>query len=105
MKEKLRFCVMGGDLRQVKLAELLEEDGHSVCTWAMDLLPEKGPVQNVCTPERDRVASADCVVLPLPVVTTEGALNTPYSEHTYAIGPVLDLLGEQQIICAGFVQA
>jgi hypothetical protein len=45
------------------------------------------------------------VVLPLPVVTPEGDLNAPFSGDTYKIGQVLDLLGEEQIICAGFVPA
>ncbi len=103
MKDKLRFCVMGGDLRQIKLAELLAEDGHSVCTYAMEQAVENSQVQNVCT--HDRVAGADCVVMPLPVITSDGKLNAPFSDAAYDIGKVLDLLNEKQIICAGLVPA
>jgi dipicolinate synthase subunit A len=101
MKDKLRFCVMGGDLRQIKLAELLAEDGHSVCTYAMEQASENTQIQNVCTYER--VAGADCVVLPLPVITSEGKLNAPFSDAPYCKGQVHDLLNEKQIICAGLV--
>ena len=36
------FWVVGGDQRQVWLARLLAEDGHTVHTYALDLPPDAG---------------------------------------------------------------
>ena len=35
MKHELNIWVVGGDLRQEKLAQLLAEDGHTVHTYAL----------------------------------------------------------------------
>ena len=35
MKHELNIWVVGGDLRQAKLAQLLAEDGHTVHTYAL----------------------------------------------------------------------
>ena len=36
MREQLNFWVIGGDMRQVRLAGLLAADGHSVHTFALE---------------------------------------------------------------------
>ena len=40
MKHELNIWVVGGDLRQVKLAQLLAEDGHTIHTYALGQPPE-----------------------------------------------------------------
>ena len=42
MRRALNFWVVGGDLRQVKLAQFLVEDGHNVQTYAMEHRPNPG---------------------------------------------------------------
>ena len=39
MKHELNIWVVGGDLRQVKLAQLLAEDGHTIHTYALGQPP------------------------------------------------------------------
>ena len=71
----LHFWVIGGDRRQLKLAELLAEEGHTVHTWA---LPGEGAGGTLLPAEKlAGVERADCVVLPLPVTGEDGALNAP----------------------------
>ena len=67
MKEKLLFWIVGGDLRQVRLAELLQEDGHRVQTYAMEQRPEGGRLTGTDTLRG--IEEADCVVLPLPLMS------------------------------------
>lgn len=43
MRHERNVWVVGGDMRQAKLAELLFDDGHTVHTWALEGT-EKGPV-------------------------------------------------------------
>ncbi len=94
MKGK-RFWLLGGDLRQEKLAGLLREDGHTVHTYA---LGESGP-------GLEEAARADCVVLPLPVCGADGALNAPMGERRYPLEEVLAQLRPGPFLCGGMVSA
>lgn len=100
MKHELNFWVIGGDMRQAKLAQLLSEDGHTVHTYALDPGPDviSGPI-----PEENlnQAGLADCVVLPLPVSTGNRLLNTPLSLSEHPLAPILDRFSPRQILCGG----
>ena len=63
MKHKLNIWVVGGDLRQAKLAQLLAEDGHTVHTYALGQPQEavSGLTAEAALRQADK---ADCVILP-----------------------------------------
>ena len=100
MKHELNVWVVGGDLRQAKLAELLRNDGHTVHTYALDCSPEPVPEA-----ETDLAGAelADYVVLPLPTAGEGGMLNAPLSALSHPLSQVLDALRPGQILCAGRV--
>ncbi len=101
MKRELNFWVLGGDLRQAKLAQLLAQDGHTVHAWA---LGELEPVPGLISEEKlDQIERADCVVLPLTVRTEGGLLNTPLAQGEHPLAPILDRLSPRQFLCGGRV--
>ena len=79
MKHELNIWVVGGDMRQAKLAQLLALDGHTVHTYALEQDRSTGPL-----PEEDlsQAEKADCVVLPLLVSTEGGLLTVSYTHLT-----------------------
>ena len=98
----MRFAVLGGDMRQAKLAELLAADGYAVSTFAVD----KIRLDNAITQEtvlKNAVLAADCVILPLPVTSREGMLNTPLSNDFFTTHEIFSALSPGQLICAGKV--
>ncbi len=103
MKHELNIWVVGGDLRQAKLAQLLAEDDHTVHTYALDALPE--PLTGVVEEESlQQIPRADCVVFPLPICAgDQGQLTAPLSQFEYSIGSILDRLSPKQFICGGRV--
>ena len=104
MKHELNFWVVGGDMRQAKLAQLLAEDGHTVHTYALDPGPEviHGLIQEE---NLNQAGRADCVVLPLPISSGGGRLNTPLSLSEHPLAPILDRLAPRQFLCGGRVDA
>lgn len=102
MKSRLKFAIIGGDMRQVKLAELLAVDGYTVSAFAMDKVQSIWGVRRSDT-LFEAVSGADCVVLPLPMSGREGYLNTPLTEKVHTIEEVLRCLSPTQLICAGRV--
>ncbi len=99
MKHAMNVWVLGGDLRQAKLARLLQEDGHTVHTYAL----EQAEDTPACQPTLEGVDVADCVVLPLPVVGETGTLHAPLSPSCHPLDEIFDALHPRQIICAGKV--
>ena len=99
MKHELDIWLFGGDRRQVRLAGLLAEDGHSVHTLGL------GPATGGVREERELAgaALADCVVLPLPAAAPGGRLNAPLAEEPLPMEEVFAALRPGQIICAGRV--
>jgi dipicolinate synthase subunit A len=102
MNMELNVWVVGGDLRQARLAELLARDGHQVHTYALGRAPAVGHGL-VSAPDLGGVEQADLVILPLPVLRGEGLLNTPQEEMDLPLARVLDHLNPRQILCGGMV--
>lgn len=99
MKREYYFWVVGGDLRQVKLAQLLQSDGHTTQTYAMEQRPEPGELTGSDTLKG--VERADCVILPLPAAGEGGMLNAPLSGRKVPVEAVIRAMRPGQILCAG----
>ncbi|MBE6964297.1 MAG: dipicolinate synthase [Ruminococcaceae bacterium] len=65
----MTFGVIGGDRRQAELACLLRNDQHTVYTYGLN---KRSPGEESSL---DRAASADAVILPLPLCRGDGVLN------------------------------
>lgn len=102
MNHERNIWVVGGDLRQAKLAQLLSQDGHTVHTYALDQVRDlPGPFPQASL---NRVGLADCVILPLPVCQGGSTLlNAPLSAADYPIEDILDRLSPGQFLCGGRV--
>ena len=93
MPQAKTFWIIGGDLRQEKLAGLLQADGHRVHTYAL----------GASETDLSRANQAHCVILPLPVGSPDGALNAPMSDTKYALEEIFAHLTPDQYICGGMV--
>lgn len=100
MKHQLTFWVVGGDMRQAHLAQLLARDGHNVCTYALEQGAHAAPDTRAQDTPED-IGGSDCVIFPLPVCSAPGTLSTPLSLQEHAPAPILDLLSPTQVICGG----
>ena len=102
MKHELNIWVVGGDLRQEKLAQLLAEDGHTVHTYALGQPQQAVPGLSAESALR-HIDRADCVILPLTVSAGNGLLNAPLSPSEHPLPPILDQLSPRQFLCGGRV--
>lgn len=91
---KKRFAVLGGDQRQIHLAQLLRSDGRDTVTWGL----EKGGAPFGVP--LDHALEADIVVLPLPVCRGD-ALNFPLTDTELSCDRLWESLRPEQIIFGG----
>ena len=99
MNQSTTLAVVGGDVRQAYLAELLHEAGHTVRTFALERRPAAG-----CTAVSDLQACLDdarAVILPMPVQMGDGSLNAPLANAQHTIGDVLDTIPAGTLTLAG----
>ena len=76
----MKFAVLGGDMRILKLTGLLAADGHSVHVFGMDRMPpEPGVIQSETLQEACSGAAA--VLLPLPATNGQGSVTSPLSSR------------------------
>ena len=90
------YAVLGGDARQLRLADLLRQDGHPVYLWGFDR------VEDVEQSSLEQAVTADVVILPLPASWDGITLHLPLSVsqvNLEELWPLLD--SRRQIICAG----
>ena len=91
---KRTFAVLGGDMRQLRLAQLLEQDGQIVYRCGFDQAPRQSSLEQAVT--------ADVVILPLPLSRDGRTLNLPLSAADIALEALWPLLdSRQQLVCAG----
>lgn len=101
MDQLATLAVVGGDVRQAYLADLLRADGHTVHTYALERHPVAG-----CTAASDlRSCFADrqAVILPLPVQHRDALLNAPLSNAPHPLADVLDAIPPGTLTLAGAV--
>lgn len=94
-----KFAVIGGDMRQVKLASLLAKDGHQVRAFAMEQARPDG-LETALTLNA-AVADAACIILPLPLCRECDTVNTPLSDTVLPVSQVFAALHPAQTICGG----
>lgn len=96
----MKFFVIGGDMRIVRLAAMLESEGHEICCYALDEAPAniiKSCALAPCISAQD----ADCVILPLPVLDLRGGLNAPLSAFRHDAEALLRTLPKDAVVCGG----
>lgn len=87
------YAILGGDRRQLRLAELLRRDGHPVFLWGVGRADEAA---------LGEAASSDVVILPLPVSQDGATLYLPLADTRLALEELWPLLDcRRQLICGG----
>lgn len=95
----LRFAVIGGDDRSVRLSELLWRDGHRVCTYALDRAEMRDEIVKAqCV--QGCVYGADCIVLPTPA-EKGGFLNAPYAAQNVRAEELVSAMWQGQRLFGG----
>ena len=84
---KRKYLVLGGDLRNVKLAKMLADDGNKVYSFGLDRSDEildDGRIEN-CTNLKSAIEKAQIIIAPVPFSSNGENINTPFSHDKIMI--------------------
>lgn len=95
-----KFAVIGGDLRNVKLAEAIHSDGNNVSLFGF-----KNAGFSSSLPETDGLEEAiddsEIVIGPLPCTNDNEVLNAPFHDRKVHISEVFKSMKKNQLFIAG----
>lgn len=76
------ISIIGGDLRIVKLAELLAKDNFKIKTYAIEEAEELSKIQKIekCNTLNETIENAEIVIGPIPLSSNNIQINTPFSK-------------------------
>lgn len=83
----MNFAIIGGDLRIIKLAKMLAEEGNTIYTYGLEKAEELKSITNIifCEKLKHAIQNTEIVIGPIPFSSNGKDINTPFSEHTISI--------------------
>ena len=100
-----KFAVIGGDLRIIKLAKMLAEDGNTVYTYGLENAEELKNKDGIIFCEKLNKAipeDVEVVIGPIPFSSNNININTPFSEKQISIRELMHNLNAK-ILIAGSI--
>lgn len=102
---KDRYLVLGGDLRNVKLAGMLADDGNRVYSFGQDRSNEildDGRIEK-CTSLKNAMEKANVIIGPVPFSSNEEFINAPFAHDKIMIEDLMKV-NKSKIFISGSIK-
>ena len=98
------FAIIGGDLRIVKLAKMLADDGNKVYTYGLENADELKENPNIIMVEKltEAVKDIEIIIGPIPFSSNGKEINTPFSDKKITIRELMHVINAK-ILIAGTI--
>lgn len=101
VRNKKSFAVIGGDLRQVRMANELVKEGYAVKVFGFNENIDFSEDITIGNDLIDTVKDVDIIVLPLPCSVDNESLNTPLFDGKIYLNDLFKILTKNQILVGG----
>lgn len=98
------FAVIGGDLRIIKLAKILADDGSKVYTYGLENAEELKENENIifCDKLNKAIQNTEIVIGPIPFSSNGIEINAPFSDKKISIREMMHSINAK-ILIAGSI--
>ena len=98
------FAIIGGDLRIIKLAKMLAQDGNKVYTYGLEKAEELKEQENIifCDKLSKTVQETEIVIGPIPFSSNGKDINAPFGEKSISIRELMHVINAK-ILIAGSI--
>lgn len=95
--DKIKFAVVGGDERSLKLSNLLQNDGHKVEIYGFNKILDVDNNLSLIQVTSD----ANIIIGPLPLTNDGETLNAPFSSKDIQLKELFESITSEQIFIGG----
>ncbi len=101
---KYKIAIIGGDLRIVKLAEMLAKEENEIYVYGLEQAENLKNVKNIihCEKIKTAIQNVDIVIGPIPFSSNGTTINTPFSEKEITIRELMHEINAK-ILIAGSI--
>ena len=99
---KHNFAVVGGDKRNIALAEMLFKLGHNVKMYGFGSYEKETPMQ--CKNLYETLSEAEYIIGPVPCAHNGGVLNAPFHDTAMLVEDLFRLIKPAQTFIAGYIR-
>lgn len=100
---KNKISIIGGDLRNIRLAQLLTYDGVDICTYGLensnDIQDDDGI--KIADNIKDVLGFSDIIISSIPFSKDGKKINSPFSEKEILINDIVDNIDKNKLLIAG----
>lgn len=101
----MKFAIIGGDLRTIKLAEMLAKDRHEINIYGLEKAEDLKNKQNIIQCESIKKATQDVeiVIGPIPFSSNGNTVNAPFSNKEITIREMMHVINAKVLIAGGII--
>ncbi len=100
MVSSKRYSIIGGDLRSVKLAELIAQDGNSVNIYGFTTAGFEIKLEQSKT-LAEAVVDSDVIIGPIPCSNDNEFINAPFHNESIHMNELFKAMNKNQLFLAG----
>lgn len=97
------ISVIGGDLRIVKLIELLAKDDYEIYTYGLELAESINELKNVIKIDnlKEVIDKSEIIIGPVPLSSNKQDVNMLFSDRKITVEELISSIGDGKILIAG----
>jgi dipicolinate synthase subunit A len=99
------ISIVGGDLRIIRLIEMLISDGYKVYTYGLEMSEELLQMEvEMCATIEETVSYSKVVVGPIPLSSDRKNVSTPFSKVKLPLEDLLKVLKDKKLIAGNILE-
>jgi len=99
----MKFAIIGGDLRIVKLAEMLAKDENEIYVYGLENAEDLKNKPNIiqCDSIKKAIQNVEIVIGPIPFSSNGNTVNAPFCEKEITIREMMHVINAKVLIAGG----
>ena len=99
----MKFAIIGGDLRIVKLADMLAKDENEIYVYGLEKAEDIKNNTNIiqCNSIKKAIQDVEIVIGPIPFSSNGNTINAPFSEKEITVREMMHAINAKVLIAGG----
>lgn len=99
----MKFAIIGGDLRTIKLAVMLAKEQNQVYVYGLEKAEELKNIKNIeqCESIKKAIQEVEIVIGPIPFSSNGKTINMPFSDREISIREMMHVINAKVLIAGG----